>query len=122
MISHQRGRIEEKDETENDERKGNREMLHGFGERNVLAIFVSEHLEETCADEVGSENRGRGNKGKEISVVAFSDTVVEPHTVVVMGLDAVVTEATVVSTRRPPDIASSAVLNWDFHGRRVGLG
>lgn len=121
VIPHQCSGVEEKDESENDERKGNWKMLHALAERDLLAVRVGNDLDETRADEVGGENCGRGNKCKEISVVAFSDTVIEPDTVVVVGLDTVIAKATVVGTWRAPDVASSAVLNGDFHGGRVGL-
>lgn len=97
-------------------------MLHALTERDLFVVRVGDDLDKTRADQVGGENCGRGDKCKEISVIAFSDTVIEPDTVVVVGLDTVIAEAAVMSTRRAPDVASPAVLNRDFHGSRVGLG
>jgi hypothetical protein len=63
---------------------------------------------------LGEKSAGR-NKGKEITIVAATDAVVQPHAVVVQCFHTVVTPSTVVATRRSPDVTSLAILYRDIH-------
>lgn len=122
VISHQCSRVKECNESENDERKSHTKVIDRLAERDTLAMLVNEELSKTRTDQVKCKKRGGSDKGKEIAVIAFTDTVVEPDTVMVMGLDAVVAKATVMSTRGTPDIARPAVLHRYLHSCRIGLG
>jgi hypothetical protein len=87
-------------------------------------IHVHEDVCETSGEEEAADNRTSGDEGEEVAVVSTSDAVIEPDAVVILSLDAVVADSTVVTSRWPPDIAGLAVLSGDFHsssGRLSGL-
>ena len=122
VIAHQRGRIDEGEEAVDEHGKGDAEVADGLGKRDPLEVLVDEDLGERRPGEVEPQERGAADKSKEIAVVATAHTVVEPDAVVVLGLDAVVAQAAVVSAGRPPDAACLAVLGGHLHrgGFRVG--
>lgn len=122
VVAHQRGRVQEAEAPVEHHGEGHRVVVDGLGEGGVLAVHVDEDLREGGADEEEGEQRGGRHEGEEVAVVAPPDAVVEPHAVVVRGLDAVVAHAAVVRAGRPPDVAGLAVFGWHFHGGGRGLG
>ncbi len=122
VIPHQRGRIDEGNDTIDEHGKGDAEVADRLRKRDPLEVLVDEKLGERRPREVKTEERGAADKSKEIAVVATTHTVVEPDAVVVLGLDAVVAQAAVVGAGRPPDAACLAVLGGHLHrgGFRVG--
>lgn len=113
VIAHERSRVTEGEEADDDKSKWYTEMCHGGSEGDVLSALIDEHLNEAGGDNIYSQQGRRGNKCEEVSVVAFSDTVVQPDAMMVVTLDAVVAHPAVVSSRWSPDVAGSAV----FHGK-----
>ena len=87
----------------------------------MLLILVDYKLDETKAEEEEPEDCTGCNEGEEISVIAASNAVVEPDTVMILGLDAVIAYSAMVSSRRTPDIASLAILGRDFHSSGIRL-
>jgi hypothetical protein len=90
----------------------------------VLSVHVDEDLGEICTQDEETQYCTEGKECEEISVVSASDAIVDPNTMVVLGLDTVVANSTVVTSRRTPDVASFAVFGWHFHssgGRLCGL-
>lgn len=73
-------------------------------------------MSEACKSEEDSQKGTGADKGEEVAVVAPANAVVEPNTVVILSVYAVVTDTAVVATRRSPDVAGFAVLYRYFHG------
>ena len=67
-------------------------------------------------DKQAQQGRGR-DKYKEETVVAASDAIVEPNTVVILCLDAIVANPTVMGAGRAPDVAAFAVFGGHLHCR-----
>jgi len=80
-------------------------------------------MRQTCGEQEQAKDCAEAYEREEVPVVAPSDTVVQPYTMVVLRLDAVVADATVMGARRAPYVAAFAVLGWDFHcGALASLG
>lgn len=94
----------------------------GRPKRNSFAVHIEENVRETGSNQKQGENRTRAHKGKEVAIVASAYAVVQPNTVVIQCLDTVVTDTTVVATRRAPDGTGFAVLDRYVHGSNVGRG
>lgn len=90
MVPHQCGRVEEADKAKDDQRERNAEMVDGAAKRDGLLIHVQQNLRQARADEEKAEQGGRGDEGEKEAVVAPTDTVIEPHTMVILRLDTVV--------------------------------
>jgi hypothetical protein len=87
----------------------------------VLSIHIDEDLSEIRTQDEETQRSAEGKECEEISVVSASNAIVDPNTVVILGLNAVVADSTVVTSRWPPDVASFAVLGWHFHSSRGRL-
>jgi len=97
-------------------------MVNGCTEGNVLLVFVGNNLSDACAEKKYPTKSAGCDESKEIAVVATSDTIVEPNAVMVLSFNAIVANSTMMTTRWPPDIAGSAVLGRNLHGRSFRLG
>jgi len=97
-------------------------MAYRGAERDTLSDHVDKNLGQTGAQEEETKNGTGSNEGEEVTVVSSTNAVIKPDTMMVLCLDTVVTYSTMVASRRPPNIASLAVLGWHFHGgsRRLG--
>lgn len=96
-------------------------MIDTLTKRDTFPASILQNLHQTSSSKVGTEESSAGNKSEKISVVSTADTVIEPNAMMILGLDAIVAQSTVVSTRWTPDVTGSAVPNRDFHssGRLV---
>lgn len=124
MIDHKRQKIWCPHSTVDDHGEWHSEVVYGCAERDILPVHIDQNLSKACAEKVESDKRTRRDEGEEIAVVSSSHTVVDPNTMMILSLDAVVTYPAMVTTCRSPDIASFAVLGWHFHcccGRLSGL-
>lgn len=106
-----------------DHGEGDAPGVDGGAEGRVVAVHPEEDVRQARAKEVETEQRATEHKGEEVSIVAASDAVVQPHAVMILGLDTIVADAAVVCARRAPDVTRLAVLGWDLHcGRGRGGG
>lgn len=119
MIAHQGCWVAEHDETEYHESKGDSEMVHGLPERYALTLFVDKNLHEGARYAVDAQNGPRHEHREEVSIIALANAVVDPDAVVVVPFDTVVAKPAVMRARGPPDIASSTMFYWNFHGSRT---
>jgi len=115
MIDHKRQKIWCSDSTINDHGKWNSEVVYCCAEGDILPVHVDQNLSEACAEKIESDKRTRRDEGEEVTVVSSSYTVIDPDTVMILSLNAVVTYPAMVTTCRSPDIAGFAVLGWHFH-------
>lgn len=81
----------------------------------MLLVRKSNDLTQTSESQKKRKYRPRADESKEKSVVASTNAIVEPDTVVVECLDTVVTDSAVITSRWSPDVAGLAVLDWDVH-------
>ena len=63
-----------------------------------------------------AKDSGSSHEREEISVIASSNAIIQPHTVVVVGFYTIVADAAVVPARGAPEVAGAAVFCGDFHG------
>jgi hypothetical protein len=75
---------------------------------------------QTSADQKESQEGARANESKEIAIVSATNTVVEPHAVMIEGFHAVVADTAVIAARRPPNITCLAVFHRHVHGSYIG--
>lgn len=122
VVAHQCRRIQKPDEPIDHHGEGNGVVVDGLGERDLVAGHVDEYLGEGCADQVQRKQSCGRDKGEEVAVVAPSDAIVQPHAMMVGGLDAVIAHPAVVGARRAPDLTCLTVFGRDFHSRGRGLG
>ena len=115
MISHQGRRICSTKNTVDHHGEGHTEMAYRHAKGYVLAIHINQDLCETGAGKIETHNRCDCDEGEEVSVVATTYAVVEPHTVMILRFDAVITYSAVVASGWAPDIASLAILYGHLH-------
>lgn len=77
---------------------------------------VHKNLCKARGKEIGSHERPKRDKCKEIAVVAAANTIIEPDTMMIMSLDAVIANPAMMTTRWSPDVAGFAVFDWHLHG------
>jgi hypothetical protein len=121
VIAHEGGGIGEGDEREDEEGKRPAEVIDSVAKGDGLTMLVHEDLYKTSCHSIEAQQRPGGDEGKEKSVVALADAVVDPYTVVVVALYTVVTQSAMVPTRRSPDVACPTVLHWHFHSCGFGF-
>lgn len=88
----------------------------------MLLVRKSNDLSQTGKRQKKRKYRPRADESKEEPVVASTNTIVEPDTMVVKCLDTVVTDSAVVAPWWSPDVAGLAVLDWDVHRCCIGSG
>lgn len=115
VVPHQGGWVEETKDAIDDHGERDPEMVNGLAERDTLSVGVFDNMRQAGAYQVKGEQTRATDKGEEIAVVSSSNTVVKPHAVVVLGLDAVVAQPAVVCSRRSPKVACFAVFRRYFH-------
>lgn len=98
------------------------EVTDGRTEGYVLPVHVDDDLCQRDAEEIRRGNHTTRDKCKEEPVVTPPNAVVDPDTVMVLCLNAVVAKATVMGSRWTPDVARLAVLCGHLHGRCCLLG
>ena len=91
-------------------------MINRCAEGNLFSVHIDENLGKTCTKEEEPNDCSSCNEGEEISVIAASNAVVEPDTVMILSLNTIITYSAMVSSRRSPYIASFAIFGGDFHG------
>lgn len=96
--------------------KRNAPFGNGIAECSSVSRSPHEHVYQTSDQEVHAKKCGRHDKCEKVAIVSSTNAVVEPHTVMILRLNAVVTYTTVMGPRRSPDVAALAELGWDFHG------
>lgn len=74
---------------------------------------------QTSTDQKESQEGARADESKEIAIVSATNTIVEPHAVMVEGFDTVVADAAVIAARRPPNITCLAVFHRHVHGSYI---
>lgn len=79
--------------------------VDGMPKGGVVSLPPDQHMRQAGSQEEETQKCTRRNKGQEIAVIPASDTVVEPHAVMVLGLDARVAHTAVMSSWRSPDVA-----------------
>lgn len=80
-----------------------------------MLVHVDDNLGKTCTEEKQAKNGGRSDEREEIPIVSTADAVIEPDTVMVLSLDTVVANPTMMTSRWPPDVAGFAILCRHFH-------
>jgi hypothetical protein len=80
-------------------------------------VLIDNDVRQTRTQDIESHERPRSDKCEEIAIIPTANTVIEPYTVVIVILDAVITNSTVVSSGWPPDIAGFAIFYRHLHGR-----
>lgn len=73
-------------------------------------------MAETGEGEEDSQNRTKADEGEEVSVIAPPYAVIDPHTVVILRLYAIIANSAVVAARGAPDVTGLAILGRDIHG------
>lgn len=56
------------------------------------------------------------DEGEKVPVVSPSNAIVDPSTVVILGLNTIITDSTMVASRRAPDIASFTIFGRILEG------
>lgn len=116
VISHQSRRICRAKNTVDHHGEWYTEMAYRRPKGNVLSIHINQDLCETGSSKVETHNRSSCDEGEEVAVVATTDAIIEPYTVMVLRLDAIIAYSAVVASRWAPDIAGLAILDRHLHG------
>jgi hypothetical protein len=79
--------------------------VEGMCKVGVVSLHPYQDVSKTGTEEVEAQECARSDKGQKVAVIATTNTVVQPNTVVILRLDARVTDAAVMSAWGPPDVA-----------------
>lgn len=96
--------------------KRNAPFGDGIAKCGSVSRSPHEHVYQTSDQEVHAKKCGGHDKCEKVAIVSSTNAVVEPYAVMILRLDTVVTDTTVMGSRRSPDIAALTELGWDFHG------
>lgn len=81
----------------------------------MLLVGVSQKLPEAAKGKEKSQERSGANKGEEVAVVSAAHTIVQPDTMVIKCLNAVVAHPAVIASRWSPNVACLTVFDRDVH-------
>jgi hypothetical protein len=90
--------------------------------RYVLSRHEDQDVCQTGANQEEGENGAEADKSKEVAIVSATNTVVEPHAVMVKGFDTIVADSTVIAARGSPNVTCLAELHRYIHGSHVRRG
>jgi hypothetical protein len=93
----------------------NAPCIDGFAKRGTVPRPPNQYMRQASPEEKKPKKSRCTDEDEKVAVVATTNAVVEPHAVVVLRLDTVVADATVVGARWAPDVAALAVLGWHLH-------
>lgn len=74
---------------------------------------------QTSTNQKDGQDGARADESKKIAIVSATNTIVEPHAVMVEGFDTVVADAAVIAARRPPNTTCLAVFHRHVHGSYI---
>jgi hypothetical protein len=94
----------------------NAPVVNGCTKRRVVTCPPYEDMRQTSPEQKQTEQSRGANEHEEVPIITTSDAVIEPDTMMILGLDAIVANTTVMGTRRSPDVAAFAILGWNLHG------
>jgi len=89
-------------------------------EGDVFSRHVDQNVCQTRADQEKCQEGAKTDECKEIAIVPATNTIVEPHAVMVESFDTIVADTTVIAARRSPYITCLAVLHRHIHGSHIG--
>jgi hypothetical protein len=87
----------------------------------VFLIHVDQNLGKACAKKVETKEGGERDEGEKVAVVASSNTIVQPDTMMVLSFNAVVAYSAMMTSWWTPDVTSLAVLSGYFHRSSLRL-
>lgn len=101
---------------------GNSPLGDCSAKRYVLSRHVDQDVCQTGANQEEGENSAEADKSKKVAIVAATNTVVEPHAVMVKGFNTIVADSTVIAARGSPNVTCLAELHRYIHGSHVRRG
>ena len=90
VIAHERCRVKEADQAEDHQGKGEPEVIYSGAKGDALLALINEDLCERGAQEIESKQGAGGYESEKVAIVTPANAVVEPDTVMILGLDAVI--------------------------------
>ena len=75
----------------------------------MIRRCIFQAMTQAAKDQVETKYCPRAYESKKVSIVSSPDAIVDPGAVVVLSLNAVVTDSAVMAPRRPPDVARFAI-------------
>lgn len=115
MVSCKSSWVQKRQKPIKDHGKWHAEVIDRVAKAGMVAVLVHQYLCQGGADKVQGKYGCRADEGEKIAVVATANAVVEPYTVMVLGLNTVVAQAAMMSAWRTPQLARLAVLDRDLH-------
>lgn len=80
-------------------------------------------MRQTGSEQKQPDERSGRHEGEEVAIISPANTVVEPDAMMILRLNAIVTDTAMMGSRGTPDVTCLAVLRWHLHGgsgTRVG--
>ncbi len=96
-------------------------MTYRRSKRDVLSVHVNKDLGKICTEDEKSQSSTEGKEREEISIISAPNAIINPNAVVVLRLNTVIADSTVVTSRWSPYITSLAIFGWHFHCSRGRL-
>lgn len=116
MVACEATGIYQTQDSQNDKGEWHAKVIDRLAKRQSLTVHEEQDLRQAGTNEVYGKKGSRRDKGEEVAVVALSHAIVQPNAVMIVTFHAIVTQPTVVSTWRPPDVAGPAMFDRHFHG------
>lgn len=104
VISPKAGWVRCDQETVDKHGKGDSAFLNGGAKGKLILSTIGQTVTQAGEHQQQTQERGRCDKGKEVAVVPSANAIVEPHTVMVQGFNAIVADSTMITSWRSPDI------------------
>lgn len=83
-------------------------------------VVISNDLAQRCTSQQKARDGRCADESEKITIVASTDTVVDPYTVMVQSVNTVVANTTMIASRRSPYVASFAILHGHIHSCGCG--
>ena len=108
-------RIRRDNNSINEHSKRNAPFVNRISKTRVFLVSPDKEMGQARSEKKKAEQCTRTDKCEEIAIVATSNAIVEPNTVVILRFNTIVTNAAMMGSRRAPDVAALAVLGWYLH-------
>ena len=115
MISPKTSGIGHRKYTVNNHCEGHVVMLDGAPEREVVIGGIFQAVTEATEYKVKPQQRACAYKAEEIAIVSSPDTIIDPHTVMIQALNAIVADPAMMASWRPPNVAGLTIFSRHVH-------
>lgn len=100
-------------------REGDPVLIDGFIQADAVLASILPAESKTHKAEVDTEDGTKADEGEEVSIVATTHAIIEPHAVMILCIHTAIADTAMVGSRWTPNVADGTVFDRNIHGTTV---